>query len=140
MSKRLKVVVVGNGIAGAALVDELLKEDPEEVSITLYGDEKVGTYDRVRLSEYMAGTVGLEELGMRPKEWYEERGIDLRLGVRVIGVDTKSREVMGSDGDWVAYDRLVFAIGSQSFVPPIPGCDKEGVFVFRTVEDVEQIL
>jgi nitrite reductase (NADH) large subunit len=140
MSERLKVVVIGNGIAGAALVDELLKEDPEGVSITLYGDEKVGTYDRVRLSEYMAGTVGLEELGMRPKEWYEERGIDLRLGVRVIGVDTKSREVMGSDGDWVAYDRLVFATGSQSFVPPIPGRDKEGVFVFRTVEDVEQML
>ncbi|HLM78941.1 MAG TPA: nitrite reductase large subunit NirB [Rubrobacteraceae bacterium] len=140
MSKRSKVVVIGNGIAGAAFVDELLTEGPEGASITLYGDEKVGTYDRVRLSEYMAGTVGLEELGLRPKEWYEERGIDLRLGVKVIGVDTRSREVMGSDGDWVAYDRLIFATGSQSFVPPIPGHDKEGVFVFRTVEDVEQIL
>jgi nitrite reductase (NADH) large subunit len=140
MSERLRVVVVGNGIAGAAFVDELLEEDPDRVSITLYGAEKVGTYNRVRLSEYMAGAVGLEELGMRPKAWYEERGIDVRLGVRVLEVDTKEREVLGSDGERVAYDRLVFATGSESFVPPIPGRDKEGGFVFRTVEDVERML
>src|SRR5919205_3005588 len=140
MSERLRIVVVGNGIAGAAFVDELLKENPEEASITLYGAEKVGTYNRVRLSEYMAGAVGLEELGMRPKEWYEERGIDLRLGVRVLEVSTKKQEVLGSDGKSVAYDKLVFAMGSESFVPPIPGRDKEGVFVFRTVEDVERML
>ena len=140
MSERLRVVVVGNGIAGAALVDELLKEGSEKVSITLYGAEGVGTYNRVRLSEYMAGSVGLEELGMRPKEWYEERGIDLRLGVRVLEVDTKGRKVLGSDGEAVSYDRLVFATGSESFVPPIPGRDKAGVFVFRTVEDVERML
>src|SRR3954462_7526305 len=77
---------------------------------------------------------------MRPKKWYEERGIDLRLGVRVVGVDTKRREVSGSDGEWVGYDRLVFATGSESFIPPIPGRDKKGVFVFRTVEDVEMML
>src|SRR5918912_539976 len=140
MSERLRIVVVGNGIAGAAFVDELLKENPEEASITLYAAEKVGTYNRVRLSEYMAGAVGLEELGMRPKEWYEERGIDLRLGVRVLEVSTKKQEVLGSDGKRVAYDKLVFATGSESFVPPIPGRDKEGVFVFRTVEDVERML
>ena len=140
MSEKLRIIVVGNGIAGAALVDELLNNNPEEVSITLYGAEKVGTYNRVRLSEYMAGTVGLEELGLRPKEWYEERGIDLRLGVRVLAVDTKKQEVLGSDGERVAYDKLVFATGSEAFVPPIPGRDKEGVFVFRTVEDVERML
>src|SRR5215211_8198180 len=111
MSKRLKVVVIGNGIAGAALVDELLEEDPEEVSITLYGDEKVGTYDRVRLSEYMAGAVGLMELGMRPRGWYEERDIDLRLGVRAREIDTEEQRVFGSDGQWVGYDRLVLATG-----------------------------
>ncbi|MBV9453743.1 MAG: NAD(P)/FAD-dependent oxidoreductase [Rubrobacter sp.] len=140
MSERLKVAVAGNGIAGAAFVDELLKENPEEVSITLYGAEKVGTYNRVRLSEYMAGAVGLEELGMRPKEWYEECGIDLRLGVRVLEVNTEKQRVSGSDGKSVAYDKLVFATGSESFVPPIPGRHKEGVFVFRTVEDVERML
>jgi nitrite reductase (NADH) large subunit len=140
MSARLKITVAGNGIAGAAFVDELLKEYPEEASITLYGAEKVGTYNRVRLSEYMAGAVGLEELGMRPKEWYEERGIDLRLGVRVLEVNTEKQRVLGSDGKSVAYDKLVLATGSESFVPPIPGRDKEGVFVFRTVEDVERML
>jgi nitrite reductase (NADH) large subunit len=140
MSEKLKIVVIGNGIAGAAFVDELLEEGSGRVSITLYGAEEVGTYNRVRLSEYMAGAVGLEELGMRPKEWYEERGIDLRLGVRVLKVDTEGREVLGSDGERIAYERLVFATGSEPFVLPVPGREKEGVFVFRTVEDVERML
>jgi NAD(P)H-nitrite reductase large subunit len=140
MDEKLKVVVVGNGIAGAALVDALLDREPDGVEITLYGAEEVGTYDRVRLSEYMAGTVSLEDLGMRPREWYEERGIDLRLGVRVEEIDPENRRVRGDDGDWVRYDRLVLATGSESFVPPIPGREKKGVFVFRTVADVERML
>ncbi|PLS83185.1 MAG: nitrite reductase large subunit, partial [Actinobacteria bacterium] len=139
MSKT-SIVVIGNGIAGAALVDSLLKEAPNDFSITLYGDEHVGTYDRVRLSEYMAGSVGLEELGMRPKDWYTERGIDVRLGVRVEEINTSSKEVRGEDGEWVPYDKVVLATGSSSWVPPLIGREKDGVFVFRTVRDTEEML
>src|SRR5919107_1037815 len=140
MSDKLKIVVVGNGNAGAALVDSLLAKDSDGIEITLYGDEEVGTYDRVRLSEYMAGVLDLDELGMRSDEWYEEQNISFLRGVHLEEVDTKKQKVKGTDGEWVEYDRLIFATGSSSSVPLIEGSDKEGVFVFRTVRDVEDML
>ena len=140
MSGKLKIAVIGNGNAGAALVDSLLAKKADGVEITLYGDEKVGTYDRIRLSEYMAGTIDLNELGMRPDDWYEDRSVDFRRGVHVEEVDTKEQKVKGTDGEWVEYDRLVFATGSSSSVPPIEGRNRKGVFVFRTVRDVEEML
>ncbi|HET7480423.1 MAG TPA: FAD-dependent oxidoreductase, partial [Rubrobacteraceae bacterium] len=140
MTDRLRIVVIGNGNAGAALVDSLLAKDPAGVRITLYGGEEVGTYDRVRLSEYMAGMVNLEDLGMRSDDWYREQNVDFRRGVLVEELDTKAQKVRGTDGEWVEYDRLVFATGSSSSMPPIEGRDKKGVFVFRTVRDVEEML
>ncbi len=140
MSEKLKIAVVGNGNAGAALVDSLLAKGSGGVEITLYGDEEVGTYDRIRLSEYMAGTVNLEDLGMRSDGWYRERNVDFRRGVHVEEVDTGEQRVKGTDEEWVPYDRLIFATGSSAAVPPIEGRDKEGVFVFRTVRDVEDML
>jgi len=140
MGDKLKIVVVGNGNAGAALVDSLLAKDSDGIEITLYGDEEVGTYDRIRLSEYMAGAVDLDELGMRSDDWYEERNVTFRRGVHLEEVDTKEQKVKGTDEEWVEYDRLIFATGSSSAVPPIEGSDKEGVFVFRTVRDVEDML
>ena len=136
----LRVVVVGNGNVGAAFIDSLVERAGDRVSLTVYGEEPTGNYDRIRLSEYMAGSAGLAGLGMRPREWYEERGIDLRLGVRVVEINTTAQTVRGSDGEWVEYDRLVLATGSSSAVPDLPGKNKDGVFVFRTVEDVEKML
>jgi nitrite reductase (NADH) large subunit len=75
MGDTLKIVVVGNGNAGAPLVDSLLAKGPERVHITLYGDEELGAYDRVRLSEFMGGTGDLNQLGMRSDGWYEERNV-----------------------------------------------------------------
>ncbi len=140
MSEKMRIVVVGNGNAGAALVDSLLAKDAWGIEITLYGDEEAGTYDRIRLSEYMAGVVGLGEIGMRPDEWYEERNVHFRRGVRVEEIDTENQRVRGTDGESVDYDRLIFATGSSSAVPPIEGREKEGVFVFRTVRDVEEMM
>ncbi|CAN5115973.1 NADPH-nitrite reductase [soil metagenome] len=140
MSEKLRIVVVGNGNAGAALVDSLLAKDRGRVEITLYGDEEVGTYDRVRLSEYMAGTVDLAGLGMRPEDYYTDNDIDFRRGVFVEEIDKNTQRVRGTDGEWVEYDRLIMATGSSSAVPPIEGRDKKGVFVFRTVRDVEDML
>lgn len=138
--EKLRVIVVGNGNVGAAFIDSLVEKAGDEVEITVYGEEPTGAYDRIRLSEYMAGSAGLPELGMRPRQWYEERGIDLGLGVRVVEINTAARMVRGSDGDWLAYDKLVIATGSSAAVPDLPGKNKEGVFVFRTVEDVERML
>ena len=140
MSERLRITVVGNGNAGAALVDSLLAKDAAGIEITLYGGEKVGTYDRVRLSEYIAGSVDLEDLGMRSDDWYEEQNVDFRRGILLEEIDTKEQRVRGTDDEWVEYDRLILATGSSSSVPPIEGRDKNGVFVFRTVRDVEEML
>ncbi len=140
MSEQLKIVVVGNGNAGAALVDSLLAKDRERTKITLYGDEEVGTYDRIRLSEYMAGTLDLTGLGMRPEDYYTDNDIDFRRGVFLEEIDKDRQRVRGTDGEWVKYDKLIMATGSSSAVPPIEGREKEGVFVFRTVRDVEEML
>ncbi len=140
MSERLRITVVGNGNAGAALVDSLLAKDAAGVEITLYGGERVGTYDRVRLSEYMAGSVDLKDLGMRSDDWYEEQNVDFRRGILLEEIDTTEQRVRGTDDEWVEYDRLILATGSSSSVPPIEGRDKTGVFVFRTVRDVEEML
>ncbi len=140
MSEQLRIVVVGNGNAGAALVDSLLAKDREHIKITLYGDEEVGTYDRIRLSEYMAGTLDLTGLGMRPENYYTDNDIDFRRGVFLEEIDKDRQRVRGTDGEWVEYDKLIMATGSSSAVPPIEGREKEGVFVFRTVRDVEEML
>lgn len=136
----LRVVVVGNGNVGAAFIDSLMERAPDRTLLTVYGEEPTGTYDRIRLSEYMAGHAGLAELGMRTGDWYAERGVDARLGVRVVEINTTTRTVRGSDNEWVEYDRLVLATGSSSAVPDLPGRNKSGVFIFRTVEDVEKML
>lgn len=140
MSEKMKVVVVGNGNIGAAFVDNLVERAPERVEVTLYGDEDVGAYDRIRLSEYLAGDAAFSELGTRQEDWYEKHGIDLRIGVRVSEIDTERQRVRGTDEDWVDYDRLVLATGSSSHVPEIRGRIKEGVFVFRTLADAEDML
>jgi len=118
LSERLRITVVGNGNAGAALVDSLLAKDAAGIEITLYGGEKVGTYDRVRLSEYIAGSVDLEDLGMRSDDWYEEQNVDFRRGILLEEIDTKEQRVRGTDDEWVEYDRLILATGSSSSVPP----------------------
>ncbi|MGI8650233.1 MAG: nitrite reductase large subunit NirB [Rubrobacter sp.] len=135
-----KITVVGNGNAGATLVDSLLAKGGDGVKITVYGDEHVGAYDRIRLSEYMAGEIDLSGIGLRSDDWYRDNNVRFRRGVRVEEIDTEAKQTRGTDGDWVAYDKLVLATGSSSSVPEIPGRDKEGVFVFRTVRDVEEML
>lgn len=136
----MRITVVGNGNAGAALVDSLLSKGGDGVKVTLYGDEHVGAYDRIRLSEYMAGEIDLAGIGLRGDDWYNENNVRFRRGVRVEEIDTGARQTRGTDGDWVAYDKLILATGSSSSVPKIPGRDKRGVFVFRTVRDVEEML
>lgn len=140
MSEKLKVVVVGNGNIGAAFVDNLVERALDRVEVTLYGDEDVGTYDRIRLSEYLAGDAAFSELGTRQEDWYEQNNIDLRIGVRVTEIDSERQRVRGTDEEWVDYDRLVLATGSSSHVPEIPGRVKKGVFVFRTLADAEDML
>ncbi len=144
---KAKLVVVGNGMAGARAVEEILARGGGDLfDITVFGDEPYGNYNRILLSNVLAGTDDTSEIYLNPVDWYAENGIDLRAGVRIARIDRFARVVQGYDGTSMHYDRLVIATGSRSFFPPIEGmwCDDKtltsGVFGFRSLDDCEGML
>jgi nitrite reductase (NADH) large subunit len=139
---RKHLVVVGNGMAGMRAVEEILARGGDQLfEITVFGDEPYGNYNRILLSNVLAGADTEDEIFLNTPAWYEENGIRLRAGVRVTGLDRFARLVTADDGTTTPYDRLIIATGSRSFVPPIPGLVgpagelPEGVFAFRTIDD-----
>jgi assimilatory nitrate reductase electron transfer subunit len=136
------VVVVGNGMAGARFVQELLERDLDRTcTITLIGDEPGAAYNRVLLSNVLAGVTRGDAIEMAGASWYAERGVALRTGVAVASVDRAARTVTLADGTTLPYDTLVLATGSAPLVPPIPGIRTDsgalvdGAVLFRTRED-----
>jgi nitrite reductase (NADH) large subunit len=137
MTKRL--VVVGNGMAGIACVEQILAYTPP-FEITVFGDETHANYNRVLLSSVLAGEKDADDIVLNPLEWYVRHRIDLRLGVRITKVDPGLKTVTGDDGSVTPYDTLLFATGSSAFWPSIAGLDKANVFVFRTLDDARALL
>jgi len=136
---KLRVVVIGNGMAGIAVVEALLKTGAP-LSITLFGDEPQTHYNRILLSDLLAGKTDADRIFTRPRTWYAERGIDAKLGLAITGIDPVSKYVTNADGGATPYDALVLAVGGVPFIPPIPGSEKKGVFLFRTLEETERIV
>jgi nitrite reductase (NADH) large subunit len=134
-----RLVVVGNGMAGVACVEQILKHAPR-FAVTIFGDETHVNYNRILLSSVLAGERSADEITLNPLEWYQRNEIDLRLGVRVVGVDADAKTVTGDDGSVTKYDRLLLATGSSPWMPPISGLERDGVFVFRTLEDTRRLL
>lgn len=139
MKKRL--AIIGNGMAASRLLDELLRRNAGGLfEITVFGEEPRGGYNRILLGRVLSGGEP-EEIALKPGGWYAERGIAFRSGVRVTQIDPVSRRLTTSDGDAHAYDVCVFATGSSPLVPRVEGlksedgAPREGVHVFRTVED-----
>ena len=135
------LVVVGNGMMGFRLCRRLVEcgATPEALRLVVFGEEPRPAYDRVRLTEILAGGTE-DDLRFAPEGWYRDHGIDLHLGDPVVRVDRAECTVETASGATVAFDRLVLATGSRPFVPPIPGADLPGVFVYRTVADLQAIL
>ncbi len=133
-----KLVVVGNGMAGARFLEDVLAADPDRFDITVFGDEPYGNYNRILLSNVLNGTQDPKEIFLNPLGWYAENGIALHAGRRVTGVDREAKTVSAGDLT-VPYDYLVLATGSKPFVPPVPGTTLHGVFVFRTLDDCRNI-
>lgn len=133
-----RIVVVGNGMVGHRLCERLVERGAKDLALTVIGEEPRPAYDRVHLSEFFAGK-GAEELALTSPEWYAERGIDLRLHQRVDAIDRTAQEVVLEGGARCGYDTLVLATGSTPFVPPIPGVELPGVFVYRTIDDLGAI-
>ena len=141
-----RLVVIGNGMAGVAVVEELLnlqagpERDAPVISITIFGEEPHVNYNRILLSDVLAGRRPIESIHLNSREWYEEHRIDLRAGVRVTAIDPARSSVTDSTGAVTSYDRLLIAVGAAPSLPPITGVEKRGVFVFRTIEDTQKII
>jgi nitrite reductase (NADH) large subunit len=138
-AEKLRVVVVGAGIAGASAAEAARAAAPA-AEIVVLSKEDAPPYYRLNLTRYLAGEVGKDVLPLHPDEWYDDQRIDLRLGQAAESIDLGAREVLLRGGGAVAYDRLVLAAGSHPFVPPIPGSHREGVMTFRSTGDVDAIL
>jgi nitrite reductase (NADH) large subunit len=134
-----RLVVVGNGMAGIGCVEQILKYAPQ-FQITVFGDETHVNYNRIMLSSILAGEKDADEIVLNPLEWYRRNDIDLRLGVRIVDVDADAKTVTGDDGSVTPYDTLLLATGSSAWMPRIDGLDKDGVFVFRTLDDTRELM
>ena len=131
------IVVVGNGMVGYKFCEKITDLDKDgRFQVVTFCEEPRPAYDRVQLSSFFSGK-SAKELELAPVEWYQERGIDLRIGQKATSIDRTRQVVIASNGEEIHYDQLVLATGSAPFVPPVPGMDKEGVFVYRTIEDLE---
>ncbi len=132
------IIIIGNGMVGHKFCEKLIAKGGGELfEITVFGEEPRVAYDRVHLSEYFDPEKTAESLALADRGWYEERNIRLILGNRVTQIDRESRTVTAADGATGTYDILILATGSAPFVPPIKGADKAGVFVYRTIEDLD---
>jgi len=138
--KKMKLVMVGNGMAGVRTLEELLKIAPDLYEITVFGAEPHPNYNRILLSPVLAGEQTLDEIVLNPISWYEENGIRLQLGKKVIGVDRKRRVVQAEDGSEAEYDRLLIATGSNPFILPVPGKDLQGVIAYRDIADTNTMI
>jgi nitrite reductase (NADH) large subunit len=128
-----RVLVVGNGMVGHRFCEEIAsRRGDRRFDVTCVGEEPRPAYDRVHLSEFFAGR-SAADLELADRSWYRERGIDLILGERVASIDRARRSVLTQAGRNLEYDALVLATGSAPFVPPIPGVELGGVFVYRTI-------
>ncbi|MBL8302357.1 MAG: NAD(P)/FAD-dependent oxidoreductase, partial [Ideonella sp.] len=128
------------GMAGVRTLEELLKIAPDLYDVTVFGAEPHPNYNRILLSPVLAGEQTLDEIVLNPLAWYEEHGIDLRLGRTVVDVDRQRRLVRADDGSEVPYDRLLIATGSNPFILPVPGKDLRGVIAYRDIADTNTMI
>ena len=143
---RLDLVVIGNGMAGARAVEEILaRGGAGQFRITMFGDEPYGNYNRIMLSGVLAGD-DADEIYLNPLDWYAENDITLHAGVRAVRIDRFARKVFADDGTILSYDKLIIATGSRTFFPPMDGMWVDdhtltpGVFGFRTLDDTTAML
>lgn len=135
-----RLVVVGNGMATARLLEELLRLAPERYRITVVGDEPGGGYNRVMLSPLLAGDTDERTVITHPPSWYRERGIRLISGTPAVAVQRHARQVLTAAGHRLGYDRLVLATGAAPRPLPVPGNELAGVMSFRDLRDTRLLL
>ncbi|WP_025715658.1 nitrite reductase large subunit NirB [Paenibacillus sp. 1-18] len=135
-----KLVLVGNGMAGIRTLEHLLMIAPGVYDITVFGAEPHPNYNRIMLSSVLAGGAGLQDIVINDWSWYEENHIQLYTGDPVTEIDTDKRQVTSRSGVCVPYDVLLLATGSNAFILPLPGANKDGVIGFRDIRDCETMM
>ena len=149
----MRLLVVGNGMAGARTVEEILSRDRAKFEITMIGDEPYGNYNRIMLSHVLSGEAVLSPLGpddsdlmLNPMTWYRDNGVKLHVGDRAMKLDRFAKQVTCESGRIVEYDVLIIATGSNTFFPNMDGLREadgrlaRGVFGFRTIADTNGML
>ncbi|SEM05187.1 nitrite reductase large subunit NirB [Halomonas daqiaonensis] len=137
-NKVQRLIIIGNGMVGHHLVEQLIERGATaHYAITVFGEERHRAYDRVHLSEYFTGR-NADSLALSTADHYAEHGIVLRLHESVTAIDRDVGKVITEAGHY-PYDRLVLATGSYPFVPPMPGSDRDGCLVYRTLDDLDAI-
>ncbi|XQR89925.1 NAD(P)/FAD-dependent oxidoreductase [Stutzerimonas urumqiensis] len=138
--KKLRLVVIGNGMAGIRTLEELLDLSPALYDITVFGAEPHPNYNRILLSPVLAGERSFDDIVLNPTSWYAANGIRLLTGRTVVTIDRIRRRVIADDGTEACYDRLLIATGSRPFKLPIPGNRLDGVIGYRDIADTETML
>jgi nitrite reductase (NADH) large subunit len=142
--KKMKLVMVGNGMAGVRTLEELLKIAPDLYDITVFGAEPHPNYNRILLSPVLAGEQTLDEIVLNDWSWYTDHHITLHAGWRVTSVDRVKRLVHATNANGettsAEYDRLLLCTGSNPFMLPIPGKDLQGVIAYRDIADTQAMI
>ncbi len=131
-------MIIGNGVAGTTAAENIRKLD-KEGNITIVTDEDFPFYYRVRLNEYISGDITEQGLIAKGEQWYRDKNIDLELMTRIGRAELREKVIITENKKRLSYDRLLIATGSHSFIPPIKGSEKRGVFALRTIKDARNI-
>ncbi|MEM8613905.1 MAG: nitrite reductase large subunit NirB, partial [Cyanobacteria bacterium P01_H01_bin.105] len=133
------LIVVGNGMVGHRFLELMVEKGAlERWNLITFCEEPRVAYDRVSLSQYFVDKTAADLTLVEPG-FYQEHGIQIHMGDRVVEIDRNQKIVRSANGAEIAYDRLILATGSYPFVPPIKGNDATGTFVYRTIEDLNAI-
>jgi nitrite reductase (NADH) large subunit len=139
-TKKTRLVVIGNGMAGIRTIEELLKMSPDEFEITVFGAEPQPNYNRILLSPVLSGEMAFQDTILNHWGWYRQNHITLHAGKTVARIDRMRCTVETDDGIVAPYDRLLIATGSNPILLPVPGVDLPGVVGYRSIADVENML
>ncbi len=136
----MKLVMIGNGMAGVRTLEELLKIAPDLYDVTAFGAEPHANYNRILLSPVLAGEMTIQDIMLNDVDWYEKNGIRLHLGKKIVRIERGARKVVAAGGTAESYDRLLLATGSNPFILPVPGKDLEGVITYRDIQDTNAMI
>lgn len=139
-SEKMKLVLIGNGLAGMRCLEDLLDMAPERYEVTVIGEEPWGNYNRIMLSPVLSGDKTIDDIMLHSHAWYAEKNIHFIAGDAAVRIDRPRKNVYTEKGVKVDYDRLIIATGSKPFIPPIKGADQKGVLSFRDIYDVNSML